>query len=109
MVVVSSTLVALVHWWIYFCSGYNHCCRCRIHGVQFQEQRASFWTHTELQVVVPPIEIDRNSYDSVVPPVDVTFKPHPEFSNLTDPVSTRLWHDMRKFSYCVVEFTLSKS
>jgi hypothetical protein len=38
------------------------------------------------------------AYNSVVPKVDVMFEPHAEFSNLTDPVSTRLWHDMRKFS-----------
>ncbi|KIM96587.1 hypothetical protein OIDMADRAFT_58898 [Oidiodendron maius Zn] len=28
------------------------------------------------------------------PAVGVKFEPHPEFSNLTDPASTRLWYDM---------------
>ena len=33
---------------------------------------------------------------SPVPMVEVEFQPHLEFSNLTDPISTRLWYDMRK-------------
>lgn len=46
--------------------------------------------------LINPCVIDSDYMLCAVPRVAVEFKPHPEFSNLTDPISTQMWSDVRK-------------
>ncbi|KAB8276946.1 hypothetical protein BDV30DRAFT_235189 [Aspergillus minisclerotigenes] len=55
-------------------------------------------THKVVTRTVPPSGLIPD-----FPAVDVIFEPHPEFSNLTDPVSTRLWHDMLHHGHIFVD------